>query len=64
MTDLTNHDPLDGWCNFHQEIHEEDRGKDARPNRHNHLEPPRHKYQWFLDNPDCWAIVTPNPEVA
>ena len=62
-------DPLDGWCNFHQCIHEEDRGRiaPASPNRHDHMDPDRGLSMfeiWMRDNPECWAIVTPNPEGA
>tara|TARA_R110000765_G_scaffold322859_1_gene414575 strand:+ start:1030 stop:1242 length:213 start_codon:yes stop_codon:yes gene_type:complete len=66
MTDTAKmevHDPLDGWCNFHQDIHEEDRGRDACPNRHAHMDPDRGLSMfeiWMRDNPECWAIVTPN----
>lgn len=59
---MTDHDPLDGWCNFHQDIHEEDRGKAAPPNRHDHMAPPVHRYQWFIDNPECWAVATNRSE--
>lgn len=60
MTDLTAaHNPLDGWCNFHQCIHEEDRGKDASPSRHAHLDPDLGKSMfeiWMRDNPECWGF--------
>lgn len=55
------HDPLDGWCNYHQCIHDEDRGKDASPSRHNHLDPERGLSsfeRWARRNPDSWAIIS------
>ena len=59
MTKTEARDRLDGWCNYHQCSHPEDKGKGLSPSRHDHLEPTPHRYQWFIDNPECWAVHVP-----
>ena len=58
MSKHTPTDILDGWCNFHQTTHHEDKGRNASPSRHDHLAPEPHPYQWFIDTPDAWVVLT------